>query len=153
MARMSLPEGYQLRRGVGGDRKLLVEFMYQTYQELFPSQPTFAHLADTVNQYFSQATPLWWIVFQKITVGCLWMGKGIDQVSGQSYGHIFLVYVSPEHRRQGIATVLMEEAQIWAKSQGNFQLGLQVFLANQPAVSFYKSLGFQMQSLLMIKLI
>lgn len=148
---MTLPEGYQLRMGASSDRKLLVEFMHETYHELFPEQQTFSHLADTVAQYFSQATPLWWVVLGKMTVGCLWMGKGIDQVSGQPYGHIFLVYVSPGHRRQGIATILMEQAQIWATSKGNFQLGLQVFLTNQPAVNFYKSLGFQTQSLLMIK--
>lgn len=111
----------------------------------------FSHLADTIAQYYSDATPLWWIEFKKKPVGCLWMGSGIDQVTGQRYGHIFLVYILLEHRRKGLATTLMSQAEIWAKSQGNFQLGLQVFLDNQPAVNFYQNFGFQTQSLLMVK--
>lgn len=148
---MVLPEGYQLRIGSRVDQTLLLDFMFKTYQEFFPEQKKFSHLADTVAQYYSDATPLWWIEFKKKPVGCLWMGSGIDQVTGQRYGHIFLVYILREHRRQGLATTLMSQAEIWAKSQGNFQLGLQVFLDNQPAVNFYQSFGFQTQSLLMVK--
>lgn len=148
---MVLSDGYQLRIGSRVDQILLLDFMYKTYQEFFPEQKKFSHLADTVAQYYSDATPLWWIEYQKKPVGCLWMGSGIDQVTGQRYGHIFLVYILPEHRRKGLATTLMSQAQIWAKSQGNFQLGLQVFNDNQPAVNFYQSFGFQSQSLLMVK--
>jgi ribosomal protein S18 acetylase RimI-like enzyme len=148
---MVLSDGYQLRIGSRVDQILLLDFMYKTYQEFFPEQKKFSHLADTVAQYYSDATPLWWIEYKKKPVGCLWMGSGIDQVTGQRYGHIFLVYILPEHRRKGLATTLMSQAQIWAKSQGNFQLGLQVFNDNQPAVNFYQSFGFQSQSLLMVK--
>lgn len=148
---MSLPDGYQQRKGSHVDQTLLIDFMCKTYQEFFPEQKKFSHLADTVAQYFSDATPLWWIEFKKKPIGCLWMGSGVDQVTGQKYGHIFLVYISPDHRRQGLATVLVKQAQMWAKSQGNFQLGLQVFLDNQPAINLYQNLGFQSQSLLMVK--
>ncbi|PSF36618.1 GNAT family N-acetyltransferase [Aphanothece hegewaldii CCALA 016] len=148
---MGLPDGYQLRVGTKSDRTLLLDFMYKTYQEFFLEQKKFSHLADTVAQYFSQTTPLWWIEFQKKPVGCLWMGSGVDQITGQRYSHIFIVYVSLEHRRKGIGSFLMNQAEIWAKSQGNFQLGLQVFNENQPAVNFYEKIGFKTQSLLMIK--
>jgi ribosomal protein S18 acetylase RimI-like enzyme len=148
---MSLPDGYRLRKGSGADRTLLLEFMCRTYQEFFPEQQKFSHLADTVAQYFSPATPVWWIEFQRETVGCLWMGSGVDQVTGNKYGHIFLVYVSPAHRRRGLATTLMRQAESWTKSQGHFQLGLQVFLDNKAALHLYQRCGFQPQSFLMVK--
>ena len=34
--------------------------MQRTYQELVPEQD-FSHLAQTVEQYFSRETPLWWV--------------------------------------------------------------------------------------------
>lgn len=43
-----LPEGYRLRQGYSKDRALLVKFMNETYQELFPEQQNFSHLAETV---------------------------------------------------------------------------------------------------------
>lgn len=54
---------YHLRRGSTLERSQLVKFIQRTYQELFPQQKEFAHLAITVEQYFSQDTPLWWVDF------------------------------------------------------------------------------------------
>jgi hypothetical protein len=50
------PKGYRLRTGSGKDRALLVRFMHLTYQELFPQQQNFSHLAKTVERYLSAAT-------------------------------------------------------------------------------------------------
>lgn len=152
-----LPEGYQLRRGSGTERALLVKFMNWAYQELFPSQRDFSHLAKTVENYLGSNTPLWWVEAklegQKPgqPVACIWMGNAIDQVSGDRYAHIFLLYVSPEHRGRGIAKALMERAQNWAKARGDRQIGLMVFPSNQPALNLYSRLGYQTQSLLMVK--
>ena len=154
---INLPPGYQLQRGYVKDRKLLVKFMQLTYQELFPHKSDFPHLATTVDQYLSSKTPLWWVVVpgedQSLlqVVAGLWMGNGIDQVSGDRYGHIFLVYVNPEHRRRGLATALIKIAEDWVISRGDNKLGLQVFSINQPAVNLYDSLGFRTQSRLMFK--
>jgi ribosomal protein S18 acetylase RimI-like enzyme len=153
-AEVRLPDGYQLRLGSLKDRALLVRVIKWTYRELFPPQKTFSHLAHTVDQYLSSETPLWWVVTtsepQK-TVACLWMGNAIDQVSGDRYFHIFLLYVAPEHRRRGIAKILLAQAHLWAKNRGDRQIGLQVFLNNQLALNLYQNLGYQTQSLMMIK--
>jgi ribosomal protein S18 acetylase RimI-like enzyme len=45
----------------------------------------------------------------------------------------------------------MRHAQDWARARGDRQLGLQVFQSNQPALSLYHQLGFQTQSLWMVK--
>jgi ribosomal protein S18 acetylase RimI-like enzyme len=126
--------------------------MAKTYEELFPEQQGFSHLRETVENYLSPETPLWWIEGRAVSpVACLWLGNGIDQVDGQRYTHIFLLYVKPEHRRRGIGSALMARAQQWAISRHDRAIGLQVFATNQPALNLYAGLGFQTQSLLMMK--
>jgi ribosomal protein S18 acetylase RimI-like enzyme len=153
----SLFHSYQLRQGSKKDQDLLVRFMFLTYQELFPQQQNFSHLETTVTNYFSSATPLWLVEdlssqeVKPTNVGVLWLGTGIDQTNGNRYSHIFLLFVCPKHRRQGIGRKLMETAENWAKARGDRQIGLQVFVHNQAALHLYNSLGFQIQSLSMIK--
>ncbi len=152
-----LPEGYNLQRGSSKDKALLLKFMTRTYREQFPQQQDFAHLARTVEQYFSPDTSLWWVE-QALEenkrgekVACLWIGNAIDQVKGDRFTYILLVYVSPAHRRQGIGTALMSYAQERARQRGDGQIGLQVFTTNQPAFQLYRRLGYETQSLLMVK--
>jgi ribosomal protein S18 acetylase RimI-like enzyme len=146
----NLPDGYHLRLGSGGDRSLLIHFLQRAYGEFSPEQAPLSHLADTVKQYFSAETPLWIVERDSQAIACLWMGNAVDQVNGERYGHIFLVYVDPQHRRQGIATELIDRARQWAKERGQRQIGLQVFLTNENALSLYRNLGFQTRSLLML---
>lgn len=151
-----LPKGYRLRKGSSKDRALLIKFMHLAYQELFPQQQSFSHLVKTVEKYFSAATPLWWIETgansqKATTVATLWMGTAIDQVSGEHYAHIFLLFVCPKHRRQKVGQGLMKIAEDWARAKGDRQIGLQVFINNQPALNLYQSLGYHSQSLSMIK--
>ena len=145
--------GYRLRSGSGLDRALLIKFMRRTYQELHPDQ-SFAHLAQTVEQYLSKETPLWWVESAETAatpVGCLWLGNAINQVNGDRHAYIFLLYVQPEHRRRGLGAALVRLAENWAIARGDRQVGLQVFAQNQPALSLYSKLGYQTQSLLLIK--
>lgn len=166
--------GYTIRSGSSLDRALLIKFMQLTYQELFPEQD-FSHLARTVEQLFSKETPLWWVNFvgkqlDKIDLGvmeafnsppaspassapiaCLWVGNGIDQVRGDRHANIFLLYVKPEHRRLGIGTALMRYVENWAMDRGDRFIGLQVFESNTPALNLYNQLGYQTQSLWMLK--
>lgn len=143
--------GYQWRLGSGLDRALLVKFMQLTYQELFPGGRDFSHLAQTVEGYLSKETPLWWVESEKRTVAVLWMGNAIAQDSGDRHAHIFLLYVMKEHRRRGIAKGLMQLGEDWARKRGDRQIGLQVFQNNQPALDLYQHLGYQTQSLWMVK--
>lgn len=146
--------GYALQRslGHGADLRLLVEFMQATYLELRP-QGKFAHLEATIAAYFSSETPLWLVETEGDArrVGCLWVGNGVDQLRGDRYTHVLLLYVVPDHRRKGIGSALMAHAENWAQQRGDRQLGLQVFEANLGAVTLYGGLGYQTQSLFMIK--
>jgi ribosomal protein S18 acetylase RimI-like enzyme len=161
-----LPPNYSLRLGSGLERSLLLKFLQNTYQELYP-EGDFSHLAYTVEQYFSKTTPVWWVEHKldqrgdlptllpnshwSEPVACLWVGISIDQLQGDRHAHIFLLYVAPSHRRQGIGKVLMQQAETWAQERGDRQIGLQVFASNQPALALYRSLGYETQSLWMVK--
>ena len=161
---MPLPSGYRLRLGSSLDQALLLKVLQQTYKEFEPREK-YSHLAQTVEQYLSRETPLWWVElndsrgetssrsFSKVTqpVACLWLGTAINQLRGNRHAHIFLLYVSPEHRRKGIGAALMAHAEDWARSRGDQQIGLKVFQANRPALNLYQQLGFQTQSLWMVK--
>lgn len=156
----NLLAGYHLRTGSVWERSTLVRFLQLSYQELFPEQADFSHLGTTVKQYFSRETPLWWVEPIDGTVegdnsnqlvACLWMGNAIDQLKGDRHAHIFLLYVMPAHRRQGIGAALMRYAEDWARARGDRQIGLQVFASNQPALNLYYKLGYQTQSFWMVK--
>jgi len=84
-------------------------------------------------------------------IACLWVGNAIDQVQGNRHAHIFILYVVPEHRRRGIGTALMRYVENWATQRGDRQIGLQVFESNKPALNLYNQLGYQTQSLWMVK--
>ncbi|MBN3894010.1 MAG: GNAT family N-acetyltransferase, partial [Nostoc sp. NOS(2021)] len=84
-------------------------------------------------------------------IACLWVGNAIDQVHGNRHAHIFILYVVPEHRRHGIGRALMRYVENWAIQRGDRQIGLQVFQSNKPALNLYNHLGYQTQSLWMVK--
>lgn len=145
--------GYVLRRGSGSDLALLVKFLGKTYQETLGTQNT-QHLAETVEQHFSIETPVWWVATATSTpqtVGCLWLGNAIDQQQGDRHSYVLALYVAPAHRRQGIATALLQRAQAWAQARGDRQIGLQVFAENEGAIALYRKLGYQNHSLWLTK--
>ncbi|MBE9095004.1 N-acetyltransferase [Tychonema sp. LEGE 07203] len=174
---VELVPGYGLREGSRLDRAKLLKFLHRTYGELYPDGE-FGHLAQTVEQYFSNQTPVWWVECLKnipekaeslsappqkylnpgerapnpqSVVGCLWVGNAIDQTTGARHAHIFLLYIAPEHRRLGLGAALVVRAENWARSRGDRQIGLQVFLSNQPAMNLYQKLGYQSHSVWMNK--
>lgn len=81
----------------------------------------------------------------------LWLGNAVDQVTGDRHGHIFMLYVDPAHRRRGIATALMAQAQQWGQQRGDRLIALQVFTHNQGAMKLYEKFGFSPHALVMQK--
>lgn len=145
--------GYVLRRGSRRDRARLLKFLSRTYEETAGTQ-TFTHLEQQISRHLSEQTPIWWVTSEKAgvgTVGCLWLGNAIDQQRGDRHSYILMLYVAPDHRRQGIATALMHHAQNWATARGDRQIGLQVFADNPGAIALYRKLGYQTHSLWLTK--
>ncbi len=145
----SWPSNYQLRQGNHGDRPYLKSCFRAAYQELCALSRT-AHLADTVDQLWSRETPLWLVhpldEPTSAPVGCLWLGSAMEQQQGEAYTHLLLLYVAPQHRRQGLGTALMAQAESWARQRGDHHIGLHVFNDNQPALALYQKLGYSPQA-------
>ena len=147
-----LPPGYKVTLGKISERLVLTEFAKLTYQEIFSSQDDYSHLTTTINKLFTDQTLLWWIQTENLQkIGCLWMGKAIDPLTNDYYSQIFLLFVMPKHRSQGIGTFLLQKAQKWAKEKGDRKIGLQVLAQNQIAINLYHKSGFVTDSLLMSK--
>ena len=148
--------GYSLERGSGvwRERDRLLNFMQNTYTELFPNDE-FTQLGSAIDRFFSPETPLWWVQPSDQSswnpISALWLGSAIDQGTGMRQSHILLLYVLPDHRRKGIGTALVRYAETWAKSRGDRQMGLQVFEANLSAMALYRALGYETQSRWMTK--
>jgi ribosomal protein S18 acetylase RimI-like enzyme len=154
---------YQLLDGGIEDRAKLLDFLQIVYRELYPQQQIYSHLEYTVERYLSSDTPLWFVTANpdtypqerlpqgSVSIGCLWLGMAIDQITGIRHPNIFLIYVEPSYRRQGIGKELMRQAEVWAKSQGYSQISLQVFTTNQPAIDLYTSLGYEARSISMFR--
>jgi RimJ/RimL family protein N-acetyltransferase len=51
--------------------------------------------------------------------------------------------VAASHRRQGVGTMLLEQAVEWARAAGISKLELHVFPWNEPALGLYGSFGFE----------
>ncbi len=69
-----------------------------------------------------------------------------DYVSGTETSPVaFLegIYVAPKHRRQGIATQLVNAVAEWAISRGCRELASDTLLANELSQSVHKALGFR----------
>ncbi|WP_299402082.1 GNAT family N-acetyltransferase [Acaryochloris sp. IP29b_bin.148] len=145
--------GYSLRLGRKDERYLLLRFMQRTYAELYPGYD-YQHLQDVIDQYWSEQTPFWWVTsptnHQQFVAG-LWLGTAIDQLSGEAYTHLFMLFVDPNYRRQGLGTALLQVAEDWAAQQGDDQIGLQVFTIAQPALALYEKLGYRPRALLLMK--
>lgn len=58
-------------------------------------------------------------------------------------GHIDDLYVAPEFRRQGIATLLCREAERLAYEKGVQTLSLMVWSFNEKAMALYRKEGFE----------
>ena len=144
---------YQLVTGASIDVATLLRFLQITYQELYPQQQDYQHLQVTVDRYFTHQTPLWFVSTNEPDerIACLWVGIAIDQITGNRHPNIFLIYVAPAYRRQGIGRALMQYVEVWAKNQGYTQIGLQVFTTDLPAIELYHKLGYESRSISMMR--
>ncbi|NJL47301.1 MAG: GNAT family N-acetyltransferase [Leptolyngbyaceae cyanobacterium SM2_5_2] len=145
--------GYVLRLGSPLDRAILVKFMEQNYREL-GSAPPAQHLATIIDRYLSRETPLWLVEIPNDRGGMgeiagLWLGQATDQRTGRLHPYVLLLYVHPDHRRQGIATALLEIAHQWAQTNDYSQVSLQVFSNNPAALALYQKLGYEPEAILM----
>lgn len=52
------------------------------------------------------------------------------------------MWVAPSHRKQGVGRLLVNQIVVWARAKGLRTLKLSVTSNNEPAIRFYRGLGF-----------
>lgn len=58
------------------------------------------------------------------------------------FGHVYDLYVRPDHRRHGLGRLLFLSLRDWFAAQGAAAIELQVYLANPDAAPFWRKMGF-----------
>lgn len=86
-----------------------------------------------------------------VTVGSLWLMA--DRETERPTGFIFDLFVDEPYRRKGYARQAMLALEREAHELGLTSLGLHVFAHNPAAFALYQSLGYQVKSLNMTKLL
>lgn len=62
--------------------------------------------------------------------------------SSSECGHLYQMWVAPEHRGKGIGTALIRQVIAWASNRDITSLVLSVTTTNDDAVALYQSIGF-----------
>lgn len=58
-------------------------------------------------------------------------------------GYLAGIYVAPEHRRRGVARLLVDASERWARSQGCTDFASDALLDNVESHAFHRALGFR----------
>lgn len=141
---------WAIQLGLATSKHWICHFMTLAYRESFP-EANLSHLNETINRYWNSHQTHWLAKQNEDVLGALWLGRAIDQETGLDYTQIFLIYVDPRFRRNGIGTALLNQAQNWAIQQGDRHLGIHVFCQNAPARSLYAGFGFEPKAIWMMK--
>jgi GNAT superfamily N-acetyltransferase len=74
-----------------------------------------------------------------------WNTNGVNMLEGRhDLAVLWDIRVRPEHRGQGIGTILLRHAADWARQRGCTQLKIETQNVNVPACRFYASQGCQL---------
>jgi ribosomal protein S18 acetylase RimI-like enzyme len=84
-------------------------------------------------------------------IGYLFVGESTNQMTGQTSGFIYDIYVTEKHRDKGVGTTLMKEAENYCKQKGYTRISLMVSTHNQPAIELYRKTGFKDEQIFMEK--
>jgi GNAT superfamily N-acetyltransferase len=84
-------------------------------------------------------------------LGYIHMRPFKDGVTDEPCGYVSLLALVEEAEGKGIAHLMMQAAETWARAQGYRFLCLDVFAENRHAVEFYERRGFQTETLRMVK--
>ena len=86
-----------------------------------------------------------------VALGFIQVVQSKDEISQEICSRVPLLAVTKEAQGMGVGRRLMEEAQMWAKTNGHRLLQLEVFYNNDQARGFYEKQGFVNETIIMVK--
>jgi ribosomal protein S18 acetylase RimI-like enzyme len=129
----------------------LLEFGSPTWDDVAAFAPGFRDvLADTVRAQGPESTVLVAERADGTRVGFISLTVGKD-VAGAARGHVADLAVTAGARRMGVGRALMSAGEAWARDRGLPELSLDVWSTNEPALAFYRRLGYCAESLSLVK--
>ena len=81
-----------------------------------------------------------------VAIGFIDISIRTDYVEGSKtnpVGYLEGIYVKKQYRKQGIATLLLKEAEKWLKNKKVFEIGSDAEIHNKISHKFHKKLGFK----------
>ncbi len=88
---------------------------------------------------------------QKTRLGFIHATHSTDFFTQEPQGYIADLAVSAQAEGKGVGRKLMEQAEVWARTQGYRLLALDVFAFNAHARAFYTHLGYAEETIKMVK--
>jgi ribosomal protein S18 acetylase RimI-like enzyme len=123
------------------------EFLKMAEQHFRELNPEFVPHTDWIASYFegiqnNRNYSLRWIVTDGQRAGFILFGTEKHRFLPRTTGNIFEVYVSPSHRRRGLAGECARLAIAELEKLGSSKIQLEVVEGNQGARALWLSLGF-----------
>lgn len=126
----------QIRAFRGGDHDQVVDL----WRSVFPDAPPRNDPVLDIQRKLSVQPELFLVaLFDSRVVGTCMAGFDGHR------GWVHLVAVAPQHRRRGVGSALMRQAEARLMRMGCPKLNLQVRATTPEAVGFYERLGFQVE--------
>lgn len=126
----------QIRAFRGGDHDQVVDL----WRSVFPDAPPRNDPVLDIQRKLSVQPELFLVaLFDSRVVGTCMAGFDGHR------GWVHLVAVAPQHRRRGVGSALMRQAEARLTRMGCPKLNLQVRATTPEAVGFYERLGFQVE--------
>jgi ribosomal protein S18 acetylase RimI-like enzyme len=110
------------------------------WRQVFPGAPSWNHPESDIRRKLQVQPELFLVAVLSGAV----VGTAMAGFDGHR-GWVYYLAVSPEHRRQGIGRKLMRRVEHDLVGIGCHKLNLQVRASNAQVVSFYKSLGYDVE--------
>lgn len=84
-------------------------------------------------------------------VGCVHVQVAMEFFSGEPEAYVAALMVSEAAEGHGVGRALMAAAEGWTRERGLSRLSLEVFAGNAHARDFYRKLGFEEDSLRLVR--
>jgi ribosomal protein S18 acetylase RimI-like enzyme len=85
----------------------------------------------------------------KTPVGSLWFN--VSEPHGETECFVFDIVVDTNHRRKGYARQMLKNLNSIARDLGATKIGLHVFGFNDAAIALYRSVGFEVTDMTMVR--
>jgi len=109
------------------------EYIERIIAELYNEERVLKEIMETGREWGG-----WFVAIENGRV----VGAGGDGMTGERTGEVFVLYVDPDRRNEGIGTLLLDAITRQQKELGAVEQWVSVFKGNRKGIPFYEARGF-----------